>query len=171
MKPGTWCWCLALAGWVGSGCAGYRLGPVNPDLPPGRSVFVQPAVNQTMEPRLGEAVTAALRRQFQRDGTFQPMRAGQADVVLSTTVLALDRLGVSFHPQDLVRPQDFQLTLQAHVRAVERSSGRVLLDRTFQGQTLMRIGPDLASAERQILPLLADDLARKVVLALAEGTW
>jgi hypothetical protein len=35
----------------------------------------------------------------------------------------------------------------------------------------MRIGPDLTSSERQALPLVAEDLARQVVLALAEGDW
>lgn len=162
---------LCLAAWLGTSCAGYRLGPVNPAMAAGRSVFVQPVLNQTMEPRLAEALTSALRRQFQREGTFQLARAGEADIVLTSTVLELHRIGVSFHPQDVVRPQDFRLALKAQVRAVERSSGRVLLERTFQGETLMRIGPDLTLAERQALPLLADDLARQVVLALAEGEW
>lgn len=162
---------LCLAAWLGTSCAGYRLGPVNPAMAAGRSVFVQPVLNQTMEPRLAEALTSALRRQFQREGTFQLARAGEADIVLTSTVLELHRIGVSFHPQDVVRPQDFQVTLRAHVRAVQRGSGHMLLDRSFEGRALMRIGPDLTSAERQVLPLLADDLARQVVLALAEGEW
>lgn len=162
---------LCLAVWLGTGCAGYRLGPVNPAMAGGRTVFVQPGINQTLEPQLAEALTSALRRQFQREGTFRLARAGEADIVLTSTVVELHRIAVSFQPQDIVRPRDFQLALKARVRAVERGSGRVLLDRTFQGQTLMRIGADLTLSERQVLPLLADDLARQVVLALAEGEW
>jgi hypothetical protein len=33
------------------------------------------------------------------------------------------------------------------------------------------VGTDLADAERQSLPLLAEDLARNVTVLLTEGTW
>jgi hypothetical protein len=37
--------------------------------------------------------------------------------------------------------------------------------------TLIRVGSDLTSAERQALPLLAADLARNITALLADGTW
>jgi hypothetical protein len=54
---------------------------------------------------------------------------------------------------------------------VERRSGRVLVDREVGGRTTIRIGPDLASAERQAVPNLAEDLARNVTSVLVDGTW
>jgi hypothetical protein len=35
----------------------------------------------------------------------------------------------------------------------------------------VRVGNDLTSAERQALPLAADDLARSITALLADGTW
>ena len=37
--------------------------------------------------------------------------------------------------------------------------------------TLVNVGTDLPSAERQSLPLLADDLAHNITVALTEGGW
>ena len=57
-------WLVALAL---TGCAGYKLGPSNGAVAGGKSVQVMPFSNQTMEPRLGEAATAQLRKELQRD--------------------------------------------------------------------------------------------------------
>jgi hypothetical protein len=168
----TACWLFLLLCLTG-GCAGYRLGAPGPGDKAGRTLRVLPVVNETLEPRLSEFVTTALRRQIQHDGTFR-LTTGEddpADWVLRATVIALERNGVSFNPNDIVRPQDFELILRARVRVTDRTTGQVWLDRTFEGRRLMRIGPDLTSSERQALPLVAEDLARQVVLALAEGDW
>jgi hypothetical protein len=47
----------------------------------------------------------------------------------------------------------------------------VLFDRPVTGSTLIRVGSDLTSAERQSLPLLAEDLAKNVASLLADGGW
>ena len=48
--------CLVL-----SGCAGYKLGPTNNLAAGEKSVQITPFANQTLEPRLGDAVTGALK--------------------------------------------------------------------------------------------------------------
>ena len=50
-------------------------------------------------------------------------------------------------------------------------SGKVILDRDVRGHTLVHIGADLASAERQAMPLLAADLAQNITELLTEGAW
>ena len=62
---------IGLLAFGGNGCAGYRLGPVSGVAPGTRSVQVNPFTSQTVEPRLGEAVTGQLRSQLQRDGTYR----------------------------------------------------------------------------------------------------
>src|ERR1035437_299766 len=52
-----------------AGCAGYHLGPVNGAVAGEKSVEVLPFNNQTLQPRLGDAVTQALRERLQTDGT------------------------------------------------------------------------------------------------------
>ena len=44
-------------------------------------------------------------------------------------------------------------------------------DGYWRGYTLVRIGSDLTSTERQALPLLAGELAKRVTALLADGNW
>jgi len=53
----------------------------------------------------------------------------------------------------------------------ERATGKVLLDREVKGHTLVNVGSDFASSERQAAPLLAADLAQNIAELLTEGTW
>ena len=155
-----------------TGCAGYKLGPTN-GLPAGsRSVQVNLFQNKVLEePRLSEAVTAALRKQLQQDGTFTLETRQEGDVIVNGTIYRYQRAGLSFQPQDILTPRDYRLTMWAQVDARERSSGKVLLNRRVRGHTTVRIGADLTTAERQSIPLAAEDLARNITALLADGEW
>ena len=50
-----------------NGCAGYQLGPTNGQVAGARSVQVNPFLNQTMQPQLGDDVTNQVRKQIQRN--------------------------------------------------------------------------------------------------------
>lgn len=154
-----------------SGCAGYRLGPTGGQTAGARSVQIQPFFNQTLEPRLGDAITSALRKEIQRDGTFTLASQNDGDLIVSGNITSYQRGQISFLPTDITAAQDYRLTFTAHVVARDRITGRVVLDETLTGATLMRAGGDLPSAERQSLPLLAADLARQITAALADGKW
>ena len=67
--------------------------------------------------------------------------------------------------------ENYRVGVIAHVTARERSTGKMLLDKNVNGYTLVHVGTDLADAERQSLPLLAEDLARNTVELLTEGAW
>ena len=161
-------WLLALAL---SGCAGYQLGPTNGVAARGKSVQVMPFSNQTMEPRLGEAVTAQLRKQVQRDGTYELASRDDGDIVVSGVVLNYVRIPLSFQPSDALTVTDYSLKMTAQVTARERGSGKVLFSQPVTGSTLVIVGSDLTSAERQALPLLAADFAKNATAALADGKW
>jgi len=167
-----WPWllvCLVTLG--GSGCAGYKLGPVNGLTAREKSVQVYPFANQTLEPRLGDAVTSQLRKQLQIDGTYQLATQDDGDIVVSGSVTRYLRQEVSFSAGDILTVRDYRLELRAHVTARERSTGKVLLDQPVIGSTIIRVTTDLTSTERQSLPLLAADLAKNVTALLAEGAW
>jgi hypothetical protein len=159
-----------LAASVLSGCA-YSLGPTNGQVAGGKSIQINPLVNQALEPRLTEAVTTSIRKNIQRDGTFKLDTKNESDVVLNGTILRYDRTEVSFQPRDVITPRDYRVSIVARIIARERAGGKVLVDREVTGYTTVRVGPDLSSAERQAVPLIADDLARRVVSLLAEGVW
>ena len=164
-------WLSGLLAAVLSGCAGYRLGPTNGLEAGERSIQVNPFANQTPEPRLVAPVTTSIRKQLQHDGTYRLNTGNEGDIIVSGSILEYDRSGLSYQPKDIVTPKDYRITIIAHVTARERYSGKVILDRRVQGHTTVRIGADPNSAERQAIPLLAEDLARNVTSLLVDGQW
>lgn len=162
--------CVALTVAGLTGCA-YHLGPTNGQRAGMRSVQVQPFQNKTIEPRLVEAVSFALRRQLQQDGTYKLDTHNEGDIVVTGAIVGYERHSLSFQSRDVLTPRDYRLTIIAHVNARERLTGKVLLDRKITGHSDIRIGADLASAERQALPLVAADLARSTTALLVDGSW
>lgn len=167
-----WIWSLALLGGFGWGCAGYRVGPTN-GVPAGsRSVQVHPFLNKTREPRLTDAVTGALRKQLQKDGTYRLETRGPGDIVVTGFISKFDRSGVTFQPRDVQTVRDFSMAIVAVVSAQDRGTGKFLFEnQEVEGRTTLRVGADLSSAERQAVPLMAEELARRVTSLIAEGTW
>jgi hypothetical protein len=159
----------AVFGW--SGCAGYKLGPSNGERAGALSVQVSPFENKTIEPRLGESLTFALRRQIQRDGTYRLQTGNDSDVLVTGTILKYERHTLSLQPRDALSPRDYRLTITAQITARERLGGKVLLDRKVQGYSDIRISDNLGSAERQALPLVAEDVARNATALLVDGSW
>jgi hypothetical protein len=143
-----------------AGCAGYNLGPVNGEVAGEKSIEVLPFNNQTLEPRLGDAVTQALREQLQTDGTYHLATRGGGDIIVTGVITGYALTAENYH-----------VTITAHVTAREPDTGKVLLDKNVTGATLVQVGTDLASAERQSAPLLAEDLARNITELITEGAW
>ncbi len=154
-----------------AGCAGYHLGPTNNAIAGEKSIEILPFNNQTLEPRLGDAVTEALRERMQADGTYHLATSGPGDVVVTGVITRYNREGLSYLNTDISTPENYRVSITAHVTARERSTGKVLLDKNVNGYTLVHVGTDLESAERQSLPLLAEDLARNVTELITEGAW
>jgi len=154
-----------------SGCASYHLGPTNGQAAGSKSVQVNPFLNETMEPQMGDDVTNQVRKQLQRNGTFHLASANDGDIIVSGVLVSYMRIPLAFQPTDALTVTDYSVRLIAQVTARERSSGKVLLNQTVSGTTLVIVGSDLTSAERQARPLLAADLAKNVTALLAEGSW
>jgi hypothetical protein len=170
MRLGQWL-LVGLVALGASGCAGYKLGPVNGVAAGEKSVQVNPFANKTLEPRLTDAVTSQLRKQLQSDGTYRLASHNDGDIVVTGSITHYQRQEVSFSSGDILTVRDYRLGLTAQVTARERSTGKVILDKAVTGSTLIRVTTDLTSSERQALPLLAADLAKNVTELLAEGGW
>lgn len=154
-----------------AGCAGYHLGPVNGAVAGEKSIEVRPFNNQTLQPRLGDAITQSLRERLQEDATYHLTTHGSGDVIVTGIIHQYTRLGLGFLSTDVVTPENYRVEVFAHVTARDRLSGKVILDREIRGHTLVHIGANLASAERQAMPLLAADLAQNITEYLTEGAW
>jgi hypothetical protein len=161
---------ICAAAFLLGGCAGYHLGPVNDQVAGDKSVQVIPFNNKTLEPRLGDAVTQAMRERLQADATFRLAR-GPGDIELSGEIINYSRQGLSFLSSDVLTANNYNVTIEVHVVARDRNTGKVLLDKNVKGSTLVHVGSDLVSAERQAMPTLANDLAQNVTQLLAEGMW
>ncbi len=162
--------CVAVA--VLTGCAGYHVGPVHGTLvTPGKSVEIMPFNNQTLQPRLGDALTKATRERIQTEGSFHLATRNPADVIVSGTITFYGRESLNFLSTDTVTPENYRVGLLAHIVIRDRVSGKLLLEKNLRPHTLVHVGPDLASAERQALPLIAEDFARDLVSLLSESAW
>jgi hypothetical protein len=153
-----------------AGCAGYHLGPVNGETAGARTIQVLPFSNHTLQPRLGDAVTQAVREKLQADGTYH-LADDAGDVVISGDIKSYNRQGLSYLNSDVLTASNYRVSIVAHIVARERGSGKVLLDKDLTGYTLVHVDSDLADAERQSLPLLAEDLAERVTEQITEGMW
>jgi hypothetical protein len=154
-----------------TGCGGYRLGPVNGATAGEKSVQIQPFNNQTLQPRLGDDVTEALRERVQSDATYRLATSGTADVVVSGEIRQYQHTALGYLNHDAATPQNYRIGITAHVVARETATGKILFDREVKGLALVNVGPDLVSSERQANPILAADLANNILELLAEGAW
>jgi hypothetical protein len=160
----------ALALLLAAGCA-YTVGPVNGIVAKDKSVQINPFINQTVEPRLTDAVTSQLRKSLQQDGTYRLATHDDGDIIISGTITNFQRHELTFARSDNLTIRDYRLALWGRVTALDRTSGKVILDAPVAGYTMIRVGADITSTERQALPLLAADLAKNVTSLLVEGSW
>ena len=152
-------------------CAGYRLGPTNGLSAGEKSVQINPFVNETLEPRLIEPITLEMRKRVQQDGTYKLATQGDGDLIVNGVITRYDRSALSYQPRDVLTIRDYHLTITARIVAIDRSTGKTNANQLVRGRTTVRVGNDLASAERQAIPLVAADLARNAVAVIADGTW
>jgi outer membrane lipopolysaccharide assembly protein LptE/RlpB len=159
-------WAGLLAGLILSGCAGYRLGNTR-DLSY-RTVAVPVFQNRTLYPQLEAQITSAIRQRLQSDGTLQLETAGTADVVLTGVITKYTRRPVRALKSDTGTPSEYRVTITAQIEARDRANQVVVPATEIEGSADTFIGTDLQSADQQVLPLIAQDLAQRVVTLLAE---
>ena len=167
---GLWFFC-ALALMLTAGCVGYHLGPPSGQVAGARSIQINAFVNHTLEPRLPEYVMMSLRKNLVQDGTYRLNTHGDGDVILTGEIKNYQRVGLSYQPTDVLTVLDYEITMTAEITARERGTGKVIFDKTVVGHTSLRAGPDLTSAERQAIPQLTDDLAKRATALLVDGSW
>jgi hypothetical protein len=153
------------------GCAGYHLGPTNGATAGARSVQIDSFANKTLEPRLVDYVMSSLRENLQHDGTYRLDTSQQGDIVVTGVITSYSRTALSVQPTDVLTAVDYQITMTAEVIARDRVTGKIILDKAVTGTASLVAGNDLTSSERQTLPLLTDDFARRATALLVDGTW
>jgi hypothetical protein len=161
----------ALALFSLGGCAGYRIGPVQPYyLRSVHTIAVPTFGNKTLLPRIAVLVTDSVIKQFQQDGTYRIVGDKEADAILKGDIVRVYRAPARSVRGNVLATTEFNLSLRVRYSLIERSTGKVLANPAeVVGWTSFFVGPDITSDERQALPLAAEQAATQLVSQLSEG--
>ena len=121
-------------------------------------------------PQVEGLVTDTVDRQFQQDGTYTLTSRDSADAILNCTIERVTRTPERSVTGNVLLTTEFDLSLLVSYRLggqQDRENPR------FAGQangtTNFFVGNDVTQDERQALPLAAEQLAVRIVSAVAEG--
>lgn len=157
---------LALAG----GCAAYRLGTgVAPRF---SSLYVEPVANRTLLPQAQAVLSTRLREQFIRDGRVATAgSAASAGATLATVVTEYRRDIAAVRADDTGLARKFNVSLTVACTLRDTRTGQLLWDqRPFTATREIFTDGGQLQAEYQVLPLLAESLADRIVRA-ALDSW
>ena len=152
------------------GCAGYKLGPATPGyLRQVHAIAVPTFSNTTLVPRIEVLVTSTVIKQFQQDGTFRIVNPDAADASLKCEIVGVNRSPARSLRGNVLSTTEFNVTMTVKYTLTGRD-GKVLgSPGAVSGSTSFFRGSDVATDERQALPLAAEELARHMVSQLSEG--
>ncbi len=152
-----------------SGC-GYKLGEIRPTpMRTVRTLSVPTFKNSTYEPRVEVLLADTLIKQIQQDGTYTTVDGNTADAVLDCTLTKIERRSVRSVQNNVLATSEFELQLEAVYVVYDRVTGAVLVNGRKVGRTTFFSNEDLQTAERQAIPVAAQDLAIQITTEISEG--
>ena len=153
-----------------TGCAGYALGPVPPTYMKGiHRVAVPIFKNTTIAPDVEALATTAVIKQIQQDGTYEVTGVDQADAVVVGTIAAVYRTKARSLQGNVLASSEFNLRVTIDFRVEKAGTGEIVGQRNVDGVTSFFVGNDIASQERQAIPLAVEDAAVQFTGYLSEG--
>lgn len=159
---------IAIASLFVFGCAGYHIGPVTKRN--FKSIAVPMFRNTTLRPQIEAQISNAIIQRLQQDGSLIVETEPRADVVLKGSIIKYNREAFRSLRSDTGVPREYEITITVRVEAIDRRTGETVLKSTVvEGKTDVFIGEDQQSAEEQALPLVADDIAKRVTGLLVEN--
>lgn len=159
---------LLLLAWFASGCLGYHAGPVTKRN--FNSIAVPMFHNETLRPQLEAQISNAIIRRLQQDGSLRIEGEPRADVILHGTIFRYQRTALRTLHTDTGVPREYEIAITVRVEATDRRTGETVLRSTeVEGKSDVFIGEDQQSSEEQALPLVADDIAKRVAGLLVES--
>ena len=150
------------------GCAGYHIGPVTKVNY--KSIAVPMFRNMTLRPQIEAQISNAVIQRLQQDGSLRIESRSRADVVLTGSITKYYREALRSLRTDTGVPREYEITITVRVEANDRRTGETVLKPTdVEGKTDVFIGEDQQSSEEQALPLIADDIGKRVAGLLVEN--
>ena len=160
----------AFVGLLFNGCAGYHLGSVKPAyLSAVQSIAVPTFKNQTLEPRIESLVTGTVIKQFQQDGTYRIASEDNADAILKGEIIRISRIPSRSVRGNVLATREFALSVRLRYKLVDRDGKIIAAPAEAIGTSSFFVGSDVATDERQALPLATEEAAIHLVSQLSEG--
>jgi len=169
-----------LAAMLGVACSGYHVGPVKPTKLKGvHRICVKNFKNDTLEPRMEVAVTSAIIKKLQVDGTYEITDESRADAILQGAIIGVDRVPARVVRGNVLQTSEYLLTLTCNYSLTSAKGGNVLDSRTVTGTTNFFVSAglpaesvliaDTVQDQRQAMPLAIENLATRTSSLLSEG--
>jgi Lipopolysaccharide-assembly len=155
---------LGLLGLVLSGCSNYHLGTSGK--PAFRTLYVAPVVNENSNlPQAVAIVSTQLREAFLRDPRVILVNTpDEADATLTVSLVGYKRFAQSTQNNDTGLVRKFDVSLDAEATLRRHEDNKVIFqDRKVQAVRQVFVDSGQLQAEYQNVPLLAEELARKVL--------
>jgi len=159
-----------------SGCAGYKIGPIQPKFMEGiRTLAIPSFKNDTLEPRVEVALATALIKQFQQDGTYQIVSENEADAIIIGTLERITRRPSRSVRGNVLLTKEYTLEIKCRFQVINRVTGLSIDQRAINGSTSFFVtgsndgSADVNQDERQAIPLAAEDMAVQYISQLSEG--
>src|SRR4051812_34577259 len=104
---------LPIAALLFSGCAGYKIGAIQPKFMEGiKTIAIPTFKNDTLEPRVEVALANALIKQFQQDGTYQITDENNADAIVRGTLERITRRSARSVRGNVLLTKEYTLELK-----------------------------------------------------------
>jgi hypothetical protein len=159
---------LSLICLLAFGCAGYHVGPVTKRN--FKSIAVPMFRNTTLHPQIEAQISNAIIQRLQQDGSLRIESEPRADVVLKGSITRYNRQALRSLHTDTRVPREYEITITVRFEATDRRTGETVLRLTeVEGKSDVFIGEDQQSAEEQALPLIADDIGKRIAGLLVES--
>lgn len=178
-----------------SGCAGYQLGSIKPEIYSGvERLHIPTFSNDTLEPRLSSLVTNAVLKKIHVDGSYRVVSRKNCDAVLVGRIKDVRKRQLRAVRNDTLRSQELSVTIYIEWHLEDPNTGKKLsfsvpegdenskkIQRKADGEvirgrhglvtgtTIQFVDGSFQVGERNALSVAAIDAASKLVSQLADG--
>jgi hypothetical protein len=153
-----------------TGCAGYTLGPTPPTYMKGITRVAVPIFkNNTITPDIQALATTTVIKQIQEDGTYEVTGVDRCDALVVGTIISVERTKARSLQGNVLASAEFNLRVTIDYRIERPNTAQLLAQRNIEGDTTFFVGNDVATQEREAIPLAVQDSAVQFVSFLSEG--
>ncbi|QSR85248.1 LPS assembly lipoprotein LptE [Methylacidimicrobium sp. B4] len=166
-----WLVLLLLAALLGGCSGGYRLGTVGGKQMHGlRTIWVPTVRNKTVIPQLQSMVTNEIIQAFDNDGSLRTVGPEEADAELDVTLTDFTRMPIRPEVLDPLTTAEYRFVLIGSATLLNRKLGRKTLNGVgVSGSSFFFTQINSPEAQRQVMPWVAQDFAKRVVVLVTEG--